>query len=327
MDRFYRPNVVISQCLEFGPCRFDGSQINSCIIKKLKEHIKFLPVCPEMAIGLPSPRQALRITIDEVGNESLIYSKTGEDITDQMKAFVKKEVEKIQTLNVDGFILKTRSPSCGMKDVKVYKTYGKSPSLQKKTKGFFGRAIKDAFGNLAIEDEGRLLNYHIREHFYTQLYTLSSFRHIKEEPSMDDLIKFHSINKYLFMAYQPNHLKVLERLVSNHNQKSIEKIIVEYEEVLGRLLNTFPKPLRFVNVMLHIFGYFSKDLNAKEKAFFLDTLDQYRQAQVPQSTVMAILKSWVIRFNDDYLMDQSIFEPFPSPLIEMTDSGKGAEKI
>jgi uncharacterized protein YbgA (DUF1722 family) len=75
--------------------------------------------------------------------------------------------------------------------------------------------------------------------------------------------------------------------------------------------------------MLHIFGYFSKMLSEKEKAYFIDSLEDYHNKHIPQSTVMAILWAWVIRFNEEYLIQQTVFEPFPKALIQVTDSGKG----
>lgn len=321
MEQFVRPNIVISKCLGFENCRYDGSQINDDFVKKMKKYINFIPVCPEMEIGLPSPRQALRIVENE-GKEDLVFSQTGESVTASMESYTNSKVKELMLSEVDGFILKSRSPSCGIKDVKVYKTFGKSPSIPKKTKGYFGKGIIDAFGQMAIEDEGRLMNYEIREHFCTRVYTYAAFRRLKNSPSMGELVKFHSQYKYLFLAYHPNHLKTLGKLVANHEQVNIKDVLINYERVMNKLLSTAPNKMRFVNVMLHIFGYFSKELNVKEKAYFLDAIAQYQNNQIPQSTVMAILRVWVVRFDNEYLMDQTIFEPYPLELVEVRDSGK-----
>ena len=62
---------------------------------------------------------------------------------------------------------------------------------------------------------------------------------------------------------------------------------------------------------------------AEEKAFFLETLEKYQNKKVPFSLPLTIIKSWAIRFNNEYLLEQKIFESFPIELIEVTDSGKG----
>lgn len=322
MEKFVKPNIVISKCIEHGNCRYDGSMIHDDFVKKLQNYVNFIPVCPEMEIGLPSPRQAMRI-IEKEGKEELVFSQTGEELTTVMQVYAEEKAEDLVSQEIDGFVLKSRSPSCGIKDVKVYKTFGRSSSLSKKTKGFFSKEVFHVFGQLAIEDEGRLSNYQIREHFCTRIYTHATYREVKKEATMKSLVDFHSKNKYLFMAYHPNHLKTLGKLVGNHEQKKIYEILDEYEVSLNKLLSTTPNTMRFVNMMLHVFGYFSKELNAKEKAYFLDAIEQYTNHKIPQSTVMAILKSWVIRFENEYLMDQKVFEPFPLDLVEVRDSGKG----
>ena len=322
MEQFIKPTIVVSKCLEFEHCRYDGSMISDPFVRKLKNYIDFIPLCPEMEIGLPSPRQALRI-IEQGEGEELIFSQTGESMTLPMEVYAKNKMNELKSFHVDGFILKSRSPSCGMKDVKVYKTYGKSSSLPRKTKGFFGKAVTQEFGQLAIEDEGRLLNYEIREHFCTRIYTHAAFRELKKTPNMGELVRFHSQHKYLFMAYHPNHLNSLGKIVANHQKNTTPDVFAAYEEAMNKLLATAPNTMRMINVMLHLFGYFSKDLNVKEKAYFLDAMEQYRNHQIPQSTVMAILRAWVIRFEQDYLMDQKIFIPYPLELVEVRDSGKG----
>ena len=84
-----------------------------------------------------------------------------------------------------------------------------------------------------------------------------------------------------------------------------------------------PRKGRYVNVVMHIFGYFSKELTSDEKALLLDNINLYTESRIPLSTVIGILKSWVYRFNNEYLKKQTIFNPFPIELIKVTDSGKG----
>lgn len=322
MEQFVKPTIVVSKCLEFEHCRYDGSMISDLFVRKLKDYVNFIPLCPEMEIGLPSPRQALRI-METDQDEVLIFSQTGEPITEQMVTYANDKMEELKKIEVDGFILKSRSPSCGIKDVKIYKTYGKSSSLPRKTKGFFGKTVTDSFGQLAIEDEGRLLNYEIREHFCTRIYTHAAFRELMKNPTMGSLVKFHSQHKYLFMAYHPGQLNTLGKIVANHQQDNIQTVFANYEVAMNKLLSTVPNQMRMINVMLHLFGYFSKDINTKEKAYFLDALEQYRSHQIPQSAVMAILRAWVIRFDQEYLLEQKIFVPYPLEMVEVRDSGKG----
>lgn len=322
MRDFKKPTILLSNCIEHCSCRYDGSIVKSSFVKKLKPYVNFITVCPEVAIGLSVPRQSLRIILSN-GEEKLAFSKTGEDITNQMNNFCDNFAKDLSTKEIHGAILKSRSPSCGFKDVKIYKNYGKASFLPNKTSGLFGQKITSFFNEIAIEDEGRLINYNIREHFLTRIFTYADFYDIKKNKNIENLIKFQSENKYLLMAFSPVLLKKLGSIVASYNKSNIEEILDEYEHYLNKLLAVLPESMHNVNMLLHLFGYFSKELSNHEKLFFLSNLESYINKKVPFSVPLTIIHTWVIRFENKYLLNQTIFEAFPSDLIEVTDSGKG----
>jgi uncharacterized protein YbgA (DUF1722 family)/uncharacterized protein YbbK (DUF523 family) len=320
MTNFVKPVVIVSKCLEFDDCRYNGDVIHDPVVKRLQSFVQFFPVCPEVAIGLGVPRETIRI-VEGDGTRKLLQPSTGRDLTECMNTFVSTFLEGIK--GVDGFILKSKSPTCGMKDVKVYSGLQKSPVIAKSS-GFFGQAILDKYPSLAIEEEGRLSNFSIREHFFTKLFTYGRFRKIRESDfSIQALLKFHSQNKYLFMGYNHTTQKELGRIVASYKQKSIEEIFLTYEEQLFRLFARKPRDQSNLNVCQHLMGYFKKELTTKEKEFFQSILEKYRNEKIPLSSVTSILKSWVIRFENEYLLNQTYFEPYPEELIEISDSGKG----
>jgi uncharacterized protein YbgA (DUF1722 family)/uncharacterized protein YbbK (DUF523 family) len=320
--KYKTPRIIISKCIEHDHCRFDGSMISSDVVKNLKPFVVFLPLCPEMAIGLPSPRESLRL-IKSNDTNLLVQNKSEKDVTKAMTSYIKNITIEIEAFEPEGFLLKSRSPSCGINDVKAYKSVGKSPCLNKSSKGLFGEGMMASFPTTIFEDEGRLTNFSIREHFYTVIFTMADFKELKINLSMKKLVEFQEKNKYLFMAYSQNQSKILGRLVANHKKLKIDEIIEAYESALFKLFAKKPTKGQNINVMLHIFGYFSNELNAQEKAYFLDALEDYRNNHIPGSTVITILYSWVLRFNEKYLEKQTVFHPFPKDLVHVTDSGKG----
>lgn len=320
MTKFVKPVIVVSKCLEFEQCRYNGDVIHDPVVKRLQSYVKFIPVCPEVAIGLGIPRETIRI-VEEDGVRTLKQPSTGKDLTDEMQEFSTRFLTSIK--EVDGFILKGKSPTCGMKDVKVYSGIEKAPVIGK-TSGFFAQAIIEQYPSLAIEDEGRLQNFSIREHFFTKLFTYANFRDIKDKnATIQSLLQFHSINKYLFMGYNQSAQKELGRIVANHEHKEMDEVYSLYEQQLFRLFAKKPRDASNINVCQHIAGYFKRELSQKEKDFFESMLEKYREQKVPLSSVTSILKSWVIRFDNDYLLNQTYFEPYPEELIEISDSGKG----
>ena len=158
MKDFLKPRIVISKCIEFDTCRYNGQMISSDFVEKLKSFLEFIPVCPEFEIGLGVPRDPIRV-ISLGGNLRLIQPKTEKDVTKDMVDFSNSFLDKLSDL--DGFILKSKSPSCGIKDVKVH-AGGGIPPKDPKGPGFFGKAVLEKYPNLAIEDEGRLLNSRIK---------------------------------------------------------------------------------------------------------------------------------------------------------------------
>jgi uncharacterized protein YbgA (DUF1722 family) len=241
-----------------------------------------------------------------------------------MKRFSKDYLGSLK--EVDGFILKSRSPSCGLGDAKVYPRRESAPAVEKGP-GMFTTAVLEHFPNAAIEDEGRLNNFRIREHFLTKLFALARFRKLKSRPTARDLVQFHSENKLLLMAYNQKELRQLGRIVANHEKRRMDDVFDDYESHLFQALHRAPRYNSHINVLMHALGYFSRQLRSREKAHFLDLLEQYREAKIPLSAVIAVVRSWIMRFDTDYLENQIYFEPYPAELVEITDSGKGRGKL
>ena len=316
---FVRPKIVVSKCIEFDRCRWNGLIISSELVQMLKPHVEFQPVCPEVEIGLGIPRDPIRIVAIK-GHSRLVQPATDRDVSEIMLGFAKTFLDSVSV--VDGFILKDRSPSCGIYNVKVFPSKEKSAPLGKGA-GFFGGVVLKRFPDLPVEDEGRLTNFRIREHFLTKLYTFASFRELKTKGKMKDLVQFHAENKHLLMAYNQKELRVLGRIVANLDKRPLGDVFANYESYLHLAFAKAPRFTSNINVLMHGLGYFSKELSSREKSYFLDTLEQYRLGKVPLSVPLGVLRSWNVRFENEYLAQQTFFEPFPVELMEITDSGKG----
>jgi len=323
MKKFAKPIVVISRCIEFEPVRWNAQMISSEFVKKLKPYVDFIPVCPEVEIGLGVPRETLRI-ISRNSELRLIQSATNLDFTEKMREFANRFLDSLS--EVDGFILKSGSPTSAFKDARVYPSTTKSAPIARGS-GFFGREVLQRFSHLAIEDERRLLNSRIKEHFLTKLFTIADFREVKNSHSINKLISFHSYNKLLLTAYSQRELRVLGRIVAYQKKKPFAQIINDYAVHLYDSLKSPPRRGANINVMAKGMGYFSSKLSKEEKSFFISSIDKHREGKLPLSAVLNVLKAWIIRFHEDYLMKQTFFEPYPEELAE-TDvtAQKGDQK-
>ena len=314
-----KPRVVFSRCLGFEHCRYNGNIIHEPAVEHLKTFVEIETVCPEVEIGLGVPRDPIRLVGDPL-NPRLVQPSTGLDVTDKMRAFATRRLRDLEA--PDGFVLKFGSPSCGPRDVKCY-VNEKRGAASTKTHGAFGGAVVERFRESVVEDEGRLKNFDIRQHFLTRLFTQARFQGLRESPSMKGLVAFHSQHKLLLMAYNQAKMRALGRVVANPEKRPLDVLLATYAEGLRDALIKAPRRVSAINVLMHALGYVSESLSSAEKAFFLDSLEQYRNGHVPLSVPTSLMRSWIIRFEVDYLADQVYFEPYPHDLVEVLDSGKG----
>jgi len=319
MDEPVKPVVVFSKCLGFDRCRYNGETINDSFVQKLAPLVEARTVCPEAEIGLGVPRHPIHV-ISSGGDLSLVQPETGTDVTRRMLHFCDSFLGSLD--DVDGFILKSRSPSCGIRDVERFPPGEKKASLGKGA-GFFGGAVLQRFPHLGVETERRLENFKVREHFLTRLYTMARFRQMKEGGSMGDLVAFHTRNKFLLMAYSQKEFREMDGIAANPGKGPAAESISNYGEHLSRALARSPRYTSSINVLMHAMGYFSDKISAKETSCFLDSLDKYRRGRIPLSACVQIIKSWIIRFDEPYLNRQTFFQPYPEELTFIGDSGKG----
>lgn len=314
LKKFVKPKVVLSKCIEFEKCRYDERIVSSDFVKRLVPHVKFIPVCPEVEIGLGTPRNTLRI-VSVNGELRLIQPATSLDVTEKMRSFADDFLNSLP--EVDGFILKSRSPTSAFKDARVYSSVQKGSAVISKGPGLFGNAVLQRFPYLAIEDEGRLRNPRIKEHFLTKLFALASFRKTKATGSFEKLVQFHSENKLLLKAYNQKETKALGRIVSNRESKPLDKISGDYQQRLFKALKRPPRCGSNLNVIMNAMGYFSSELSKEEKAFFLDSLQKYKNGILPLSVNISILRLWIEKYNEDYLSKQTFFVPYPQELMDI----------
>jgi uncharacterized protein YbbK (DUF523 family) len=160
-----KPRVVVSKCLLGGKCRWDGVPKPDERVLELAGSVEFIPVCPETGIGLGVPREAIRIVVS--GKElRLVEKKTGRDLTDRMKRFAAETLGAFA--DIDGLILKDRSPSCGVRNAGVYSTR-RSADTVSKTSGFFAKEAIRKFRGKPIVTEGRLASGPAREEFMRKI--------------------------------------------------------------------------------------------------------------------------------------------------------------
>jgi uncharacterized protein YbgA (DUF1722 family)/uncharacterized protein YbbK (DUF523 family) len=313
MKTFVKPRIIISKCIEFDFCRYNGQIIRSEIVNKLKPHVNFLPICAEVEIGLGIPRDPIRI-VEKQTKKYLIQPTTGRDVTNEMNSFAHQYLVSLK--DIEGFLLKSQSPSCGTRDVKIYPAILHSAPVRREA-GFFGEQVLHQFPFSAIEDEMRLQNPIIRQHYLTKIFTLSNFRKVKETAKLQQLLQFHTENKFLLMGYSQKELRILGNILANQDKQPLSTVFSDYENHLYLAFSKAPRYTSEVNVLNHAFGYISQELSTLEKKFYANLIEKFRRGQIPLSVPVNLVRSWVIRFDQPYLSPQTFFEPYPDELLDV----------
>lgn len=307
-----KPKIVVSECLYGTKCRYDGQGYNDKVIQSLKDYVDIQTVCPELAIGLSIPREPIRIEMNKENEEyRLIDYNSKNDYTNQMTEFSEEFINGLD--DIDGFILKSRSPTCGLKDAKVYYC-GNKCSIRSNENGFFSQKIIDKYDYLPIENEGRLKNYNIRDNFFTRIFFINNLKNNK------NIIEFHKNNLLLLKSYDEESTNEVSDIL---NENRMEDQVHQYKEKVLNIVSNQRKKENKLSIIIKVFEKYKNMLNEEEINMFNGLIESYENQRIPFSTLEVVIKMYETRFKDKDILNQTFFYPYPENLINITDSGKG----
>jgi Uncharacterized conserved protein len=301
--------VGVSACLLGQQVRFDGGHKRSEFVEKeLSRYFSFIPVCPELAIGLGVPRKAIRL----VKRNEMIHVEASDgsfDVTEKLTAFAQNKTAELGHLA--GYILCAKSPSCGMERVRVYSPQGSV----KEGRGVFARILMAQNPLLPVEEDGRLCDPILRENFVTRVFAYHDWLSLKHDGiTRGKLIAFHSRYKYLLFAHQPSAYKALGKLLGDSVTFSLEQLSDRY---ISGLMQGLQHPIsrkNHTNVLQHLQGYFKKQLTPEQKTELHNTIDKYRRGLVPLMVPMILLQHYLREYPNPYLTAQVYLNPHPEDL-------------
>lgn len=302
----------LSECLLGTACRYDGAGSRDRFITDvLSDYFEFVPYCPERLI-FPTPREAIRqVEID--GKIEIETSNTKRRVTQEVQEISDRLAEDVMHHHICGYILKSKSPTCGLERVKVYQP--KNAPSEKKGVGLFAQALLERYPYLPIEEEGRLLDPWLRENFLMQVFAYEDLRNfLAGEPQMRELVAFHTAYKYLIYAKSTQSYKALGNVVANKEKKPLDQVLHAYRLGFLHAISLKGNVAKTYNVLLHIYGYFKKLITPEERQFMLGTIEEYRDKVVPLIAVTKIINLYVQRFDVAYLQKQKFLNPYPEKL-------------
>jgi uncharacterized protein YbgA (DUF1722 family)/uncharacterized protein YbbK (DUF523 family) len=302
----------ISMCLLGEPVRYDGGhKWDRFLTDTLGKYVEFTPVCPEMECGLGVPREAMRL-VGDLENPRLVTIHTKMDHTDRMIQWARRRIAELKKEDLCGFIFKSDSPSSGMERVKVYNEKG---IPVKQGVGIFAREFMASFPLLPVEEEGRLHDPGLRENFIERIFALKRWREVLDhKPRIKDLVDFHTRHKLLVLSHSPKHYREMGTLVAQSESLDFQERLGRYQTLLLEALGIKASNKKHTNVLMHMLGYFKKELSADEKQELLEIIDHYQQELIPLIVPVTLFLHYVRKYNQPYLKTQVYLNPHPIEL-------------
>lgn len=305
--------IGVSACLLGEKVRFDGGhKRDPFLVESFGRYVEWVQVCPEVELGLGTPRETLRLV--RISNDvHLLMPKSGADHTDAMRAYAVRRLNELAKENLSGYILKKDSPSCGMERVRVFDAHG-VPA--KSGQGLFAEALLQQFPTLPVEEEGRLSDPRLRENFIERVFAYVRLRSLfSGHWKVGDLVVFHTAHKLLLMAHSPHAYQSLGRLVAEARALLRAELKHRYEAEFMGALREMATTKRHTNVLQHMAGYFSKQLDSDSRKELQALLHDYRAGLVPLVVPLTLIRHYVRKYDVTYLRGQVYLEPHPKELM------------
>lgn len=305
-------NIGISSCVLGENVRFDsGHKISKFVTKELAPYFNFMPICPEVGMGMSVPRPTIRLMSNEERIELVETKNPDIKHTDEMMRYSKHTVSELVDQELCGYIVCAKSPTCGMERVKVYTKAG----AENIGVGLYTSELMKQMPWLPVEEDGRLNDPVLKENFITRVYTLHDFyQSVGQNRTRGALVAFHSRYKLTLMAHHPVSYKRLGQLVANIADYEFEEFFKLYREGLMTAMANRASRKNNTNVLMHLQGYFKRDLDKEKKAELCQVIDDYRVGLLPLLAPLTLIKHYLATHPDSYLQQQKYFEPYPQEL-------------
>jgi uncharacterized protein YbgA (DUF1722 family)/uncharacterized protein YbbK (DUF523 family) len=309
MEKIY---LGVSECLLGKPVRYDGShKRNTYLMDVLAKHVNFLPICPELAIGLGVPRKPIRLIVSDGQDRIRGVENPSLDVTDALVQEADRVVQQMP--EICGYVFTQNSPSCGVYGVKRYGENGYC--IDSRGRGAFAKRFMELMPLIPVEEAGRLSDAGLRENFITRIFALHDWRQsVAAEPSAKKLIAFYSRYKYQVMAHHVPSYFLIGKFLANLTGRPIETLCNEFITLLMSALSHQTTRKSNANVLMHLRGYLKLHINKLDKEELSNAIESYAQGLTPIVVPLTLLKHHLMTLDDPYLKQQTFWAPYPEAL-------------
>jgi uncharacterized protein YbgA (DUF1722 family)/uncharacterized protein YbbK (DUF523 family) len=313
-----RPRLGTSSCLLGEEVRFNGGH-KRCrfLTDSLDRYVDWVPYCPEIQIGLGTPREAIRLTADG----RLVNRSGTADHTAAMAALP-------LPADLDGYVFKAKSPSCGIRAIPRYHDDGQRDHGQRDHgqrdhgqaadhggRGLYASRVLSAFPLLAAEDEGRLNDPGLREAFVERIFAAARLRSVFAGTwSAGDLVAFHARHKLQMLAHDPARYRSAGRVVAAAGAAGAgaARTALAYRDLFLAAMASPATRGRNANALQHAYSRIGCELDRARRHDLVARIEAYRRGEEPLSVPVALLAHHASDL--PWLAEQTYLRPFPAEL-------------
>ncbi len=306
--------IGVSSCLIGEKVRWNGDHKQNHYVREVLGHyFEYVPVCPEVEVGMGTPRETVAL-YGPRENPKMISRKSHIDWTSPMRHYIKNRIPELNKEDLCGYIFKSKSPSCGLARIPVYSDF--THQKARHGAGLFADAFKTKYPWVPTEDEGRLNDFKIRENFLVRVFCFHRWqRLLKEGFSIKTLVDFHTRHKFLLLSHSRKYYDALGKLVANAKSFKKRELQDQYVSLFMEALTYKSTPKKNTDVLLHMLGFFKKQLQKNEKENILKVIEDYRNELIPLIVPVSLMRHMVTIHNIKYLQDQVYLNPHPKELM------------
>lgn len=307
-----KPRLGVSTCLLGENVRYDGAEKRDpVLLGAFGNHVEWVPVCPEVECGMTVPRDPMHLA-DDPDSPRLVTTATGEDQTGRMQTWIRSRLDELAREDLWGFVLKSRSPSCGRSAVPVLDSTGARAG---EAAGLFAAAVAGRFPLLPVADERSLRDDSVWDNFIERLFCLKRYRDtMRPKRSRESLAIFHAAHELQLMAHDPGALREMGELVAHSTELPLDELSDRYEQLLTTAMELPATPALNADVLVRALGLLERYMSPGERQDALDVIEEHRGGRAPLTAPMRLLGRYIKKYRVEDLAGQSCFAAHPLEL-------------
>lgn len=303
--------LAVSACLLGEKVRFDGEdKLNRFITDELGKFAYLTPFCPEH-LAFSTPRPSIRLVKTDVAIR--VHTNKGSiDVTESLTQYSLHELTRLEKENLCGIIFKSKSPSCALKSATLSLENGDD---EEKHDGVFAHICRNRYPLLPMEEEGRLEDAWLRENFLMQIFAYERFEIFKKTvPSLNDLIRFHTIHKFMLQTKHERLYRELDNLLINRENLPFALLFQKYELGFKTAIMYKSSVKCNRNVLENMSVFLKNDLAPIEKKTLHDQICDYAKNITPLIFPLSTIHLYAKKYDIRHLLEQTILDPYPKAL-------------